>query len=278
MSHIAITRGASRQPFPDPYPQDFVNRYLSIIGQDNPQSVRRRAMQHGRYLAGFGQGPAALTTTEADGDEPDWSDASTREYEGQDDAVGSGIFDEAGAAPTVHQRLGVFGAHYSIPGYIARNPPFSVSDVLDVNGARVVEVPAGGMAYAEQGGRLMDPALLSVRPNRTYVAVPMPDARPIGFNRDRVPLARRSIANVQQHRIPVATAGFGRYGGYGAADALTASSQTVPVSAMTSTLPPTAALAPDEKPPASLAQWAIGGLVVGVAAGLFFGAVGGARR
>lgn len=148
----------SRQPFtgnvvdPDP-----INWYRPIRGQESPEYEESWRMHHGRYLAGLGSAEG-LGLTEID-DEPDWSDHSLDVLEAEDDVVGSGIFDPRGSA-TVHTNMGVFQDHPSMPGYIARHPPFTVNtEVSDLpTGADVVEVPGGGMAYVERDGVLVGPS------------------------------------------------------------------------------------------------------------------------
>lgn len=148
----------SRMPFTghvvDPDPNNWVR---PIRGQLTPQTEERWSMWHGRNLAGLGANGAE--TPETMTDEPDWSDSSLRDLEIEDDVVGSGIFDPSGRS-TVHQTMGVMADHPSIPGYIARHPPFTVNtEVSDIaSGADVVEVPGGGMFYVERGGQLVGPS------------------------------------------------------------------------------------------------------------------------
>jgi len=87
-------------------------------------------------------------------DQSAWTDAGLREMEEDDDVVGSGVFDPRGTS-TVHDDMGVFADHPSMPGVIARNPPFTLNyEVADVvNGGPTVEVPGGGMSYIERDGR-----------------------------------------------------------------------------------------------------------------------------
>lgn len=141
----------------------LTNAQLPYVGQLGPAAAARMDQWHGRRLAGLG---ATVSTVDAQqvatpvssasqpNDEPDWADSSMRELEDEDDVVGSGIFDAAGRA-TVQADMGVFADHPSIPGFIDRNPPFTMNyEVLDVvTGGPTVEVPGGGMSYVERGGR-----------------------------------------------------------------------------------------------------------------------------
>lgn len=77
-----------------------------------------------------------------------------------DDIQANGIFDPPGTHPNVHPDAGVFAARYSLPGYHAREVPFSKSEVVDATtGRRVIGVPSGAVqldsaaqiAFIEQG-------------------------------------------------------------------------------------------------------------------------------
>lgn len=64
-----------------------------------------------------------------------------------DDVQGNGVFDPPGAHPNIHPDAGVFAARYSLPGYDARERPFSLSEVRDVTtGRRIRAVPSGAVA------------------------------------------------------------------------------------------------------------------------------------
>jgi len=79
-----------------------------------------------------------------------WSDGDDEVLaaELEDDVVGSGIFDEPGRRPTANPDMGVLASRFGIPGYLARERPFEVSeDIIAASGARFVPVPAGGMSY-----------------------------------------------------------------------------------------------------------------------------------
>lgn len=79
-----------------------------------------------------------------------WSDGDDEVLaaELEDDVVGSGIFDEPGRRPTANPDMGVLASRFGIPGYLARERPFEVSeDIIAASGARFVPVPSGGMSY-----------------------------------------------------------------------------------------------------------------------------------
>ena len=122
---------------------DAFNKAQAVLGQITPRTRERFMEPAGRFLAGDDLAAEARSG---------WNDSLLSELERDDDVNGSGIFDAAGTS-TVHRTMGVFEDHPSLPGYIARSPPFSVSEVTSPSGASVVEVPGGGMIYVETGGR-----------------------------------------------------------------------------------------------------------------------------
>lgn len=96
--------------------------------------------QKGRRLAGVG-----LVQDEAS--EPAWASNELQYLAEMDDVQGNGVFDPPGTHPNIHPDAGVFAARYSIPGYEAREKPFSMSEVRDVTtGRRVRAVPSGAVA------------------------------------------------------------------------------------------------------------------------------------
>jgi len=150
-------RGGQRYEGPSLFADSYALRKLPILGSVT-QGVRGRMRNmHGRYLSGLG----GEQPDGRQGYDPQYQDESTYDLEAQDDVFGSGIFDPGSRGGTANANMGVFASHYSLPGYIARNIPFTVSrDVSDVtDGAEVVTVPAGGMTFVEQAGRLTRPAV-----------------------------------------------------------------------------------------------------------------------
>lgn len=107
-------------------------------------------------------GYGSETLSGARGYDPRYQDDGLNELESQDDTFGSGIFDPASRPATANTNMGVFASHYSLPGYAAREVPFTVSrDITDItDDAEVVMVPGGGMIYAEDRGKLVRPAIL----------------------------------------------------------------------------------------------------------------------
>lgn len=94
--------------------------------------------------------------TGAVGYDPRYQGQEVYDLEKEDDTFGSGIFDPKGRGGTSNPNMGVFASHNSLPGYIARDVPFTVQDdVTDItDNAAVVSVPGGGMFYVEKNGHL----------------------------------------------------------------------------------------------------------------------------
>jgi hypothetical protein len=151
-------RGGQRFSGRSLYADSYAQRLAPLRGQISRTTGGRMRQEHGRYLGGLG-GDAADGQT---GYDPAYQEQSTYELEQQDDTFGSGIFDPGGRAGTNNPDMGVFASHYSWPGYLAREVPFTVSrDVSDItDDAEVVYVPGGGMAFVEEAGRLQRPAVL----------------------------------------------------------------------------------------------------------------------
>jgi len=64
-----------------------------------------------------------------------------------DDVQGDGIFDPHGAQKNIHPGAGVFATNYALPGYSARERPFSFSEVRDATTGRPIRVvPSGAVA------------------------------------------------------------------------------------------------------------------------------------
>lgn len=107
---------------------------------------------YGRTLAGL--------EVQDEGAEPGWAANELELLAETDDVQGNGVFDPPGAHPNIHPDAGVFAARYSLPGYDARERPFSLSEVRDVTtGRRIRAVPSGAVAmdsaaqiaFVEQG-------------------------------------------------------------------------------------------------------------------------------
>lgn len=128
-------------------------RNMDMVGQISPAVEARMNKIQGRNLSGFG------STAEDIGTGPSTTSQSLEEMESLDDTYGSGIFDNLGRQATSNAGTGVFESSYSLPGYVGREIPFTVSpEVRDLtDDADVVVVPGGGMAYVERHGRLAGP-------------------------------------------------------------------------------------------------------------------------
>lgn len=148
----------SHQPYEGPtYDLSPIGRELSITGQLNPISERQFALEHGRYPASLGAATMSNQVTERVIERQEHGEVF--DLEAQDDVLGSGIFDPSNRPGTSNTNMGVFASHYSLPGYHARERPFTVNtEVADItDGAAVVGVPSGGMAYVESRGHLIGP-------------------------------------------------------------------------------------------------------------------------
>jgi hypothetical protein len=112
-----------------------------------------------------------------------------------DDIQGNGIFDPYGSQKNIHPGAGVFATNYNLPGYHAREVPFSFSEERDVTTGRPIRaVPSGAVAndssaqiaYIEQG--------LYPRPQ------PM-----LKLAKSQTPF--ESITNVMQNAVPISGMG-----------------------------------------------------------------------
>jgi len=152
-SLLAPAHQLTDAPLVDPSP---VSRDLALTGELTGPDRARSAAEHGRYLSGVDN----MSTQKAPSENlvEKAEHAEIFDMEAQDDVLGSGIFDPYHRGGTANRNAGVFASKNSLPGYLAREVPFTAStEVTDLaDGAAVVTVPAGGMAYVEQGGRLAD--------------------------------------------------------------------------------------------------------------------------
>lgn len=134
------------------YARSYFDRNLDHIISSSPETVRRMRNRYGRYLSGFGSEDMTGST----GYDPRYQGQHVYDLEKEDDTFGSGIFDPKGRGGTDNPNMGIFAGHYSLPGYVARDVPFTVmKDVTDItDDADVVSVPGGGMYYVEDRGQL----------------------------------------------------------------------------------------------------------------------------
>lgn len=126
-------------------------RYTSNLAPRYEAPFDRR---YGRRLAGT---DFDVSDESAD---PGWASNELELLAEMDDIQSNGVFDPPGMHPNVHPDAGVFAARYSLPGYHAREVPFSKTEVVDATtGRRVVAVPSGAVsldsaaqaAFIEQG-------------------------------------------------------------------------------------------------------------------------------
>jgi hypothetical protein len=113
-------------------------RYSSSVAPRYAAPFDRR---YGRKLAGTD------TDVSDESADPGYASNELALLAEMDDIQANGIFDPPGTHPNVHPDAGVFAARYSLPGYHAREVPFSKSEVVDATtGRRVVGVPSGAVA------------------------------------------------------------------------------------------------------------------------------------
>jgi len=123
--------------------------------------------------------------------DPMYRDTVLQQLEQEEDSFGSGIFDQTGRDATSNADLGVFASNYSLPGYIAREVPFTVSrEIQDItDDAAVVTVPGGGLTYIERGGKAAGAKIQPAGPTRhdqVYAYLAGQPRRPVRA-RQRVP-------------------------------------------------------------------------------------------
>jgi len=144
---------------------------------------------YGRNLAGDEQ-----TIVQDESSAPAWATKDLNRMAADDDVQGNGIFDPPGTHPNIHPDAGVFSVNYSLPGYHAREIPFSETEVRDVTTGRPIRaVPSGAVAF--------DSAAQIAFLEAGLYKPPEPIIRAAGTERMR----RRSIANVMQNPVPIAT-------------------------------------------------------------------------
>ncbi len=182
-------------------------RYTSNLAPHYEAPFDRR---YGRRLAGLGS--AEVQDESAD---PGWASNELELLAEMDDVQNNGVFDPPGTHPNIHPDAGVFAARYSLPGYHAREIPFSKTEVLDATtGRRVIAVPSGAVsldsaaqiAYIEQG-RYSTPENVV----RWQEAAPMPGVNISDWMQD--PQTIHPYGGGRgQYQSPFAGSGFGGFG------------------------------------------------------------------
>lgn len=126
-------------------------RYTSLTAPHYAAPFDRR---YGRRLAGTDFDVSDESTDDG------WALNELNLLADMDDVQGNGVFDPPGTHPNIHPDAGIMAARYSLPGYHAREVPFSKTEVVDATTGRpVVAVPSGAVsldsaaqiAYIEQG-------------------------------------------------------------------------------------------------------------------------------
>lgn len=124
---------------------------------------------HGRWLAGLGSSEGVEM-------EQAYAFNELQVMAEMDDIQGNGSFDPPGSQKNIHPGAGVFATNYNLPGYHARERPFSFSEERDVTTGRPIRaVPSGAVAndssaqiaYIEQGLYPRPQPMLKLAKNET---------------------------------------------------------------------------------------------------------------
>ncbi len=254
--------------------EDPISKNLWQTGSLNPTRRLRELQFHGRALTGVPMNGLGGPTYRVGGDSKYNDSDATKAREEMDDVYGSGIFDEGGRGPTVNPELGIFGDNPSIPGFIGREVQFAVStEVADANGRPIVVVPGGGLFYAEQRGKPVDPQIRGPVPPKPPWAPSVPTGRMQPYARTTGrrnstpshPTTAGLIPAVQDVSI--------------FAPQYSKSARLVPYESTTRYVPAYSGLGADV--PSTTPGWgtyAVAGAIVGAAAALFMGTMRPARR
>lgn len=110
------------------------------------------ASAHGRYLAGVGNNnmdPSGIDSTTSEGIETYPNELNLLSQ--ADDVDGNGVFDPQGSHGNVHPDAGVFQDHESLPGYVARDHFYDLSEVVDLTkpDGRTMYVPGGAVSFQQ---------------------------------------------------------------------------------------------------------------------------------
>lgn len=109
---------------------------------------------HGRNLAGLGE-INEMEDQPFDGANSEGIETYPNELDmlaAADDTAGNGVFDPNDTHGNIHPDVGVFQDHQSLPGYVARDQFYELSEVRDLTkpDGRVMYVP-GGAVSLQQG-------------------------------------------------------------------------------------------------------------------------------
>lgn len=174
-------------------------RNLWRLGQASPNTIERMKMEHGRYLSGLGAAPGPDGLGDAQvwdpyygstGADARYASPELNMLEAKDDVYGSGIFSGGGnvgggsvndAPATANGQMGIFSSAYSLPGYLGREVPYTVSrDISDItDDGDVVMIPAGGMFHVEKDGYIVAPPVLGPTPRPPAMTTHRPPTSPL---------------------------------------------------------------------------------------------------
>lgn len=159
---------------------------------------------HGRQLAGSDvevQDEATVTkeitlAQQAQRTQPSTAADELEYYASLDDVQGDGIFDPPGTHPNIHPDAGVFAARFSLPGYHAREKPYSLTEVADVTTGRPIRAVPNGAVSMDSAAQIAFLERGLYQPQR-----------PLWSFANLAPIPSQSIANVVQNPQPISGMG-----------------------------------------------------------------------
>lgn len=141
---------------------------------------------YGRNLAGTD------VEVQDEGVQPATAQNELEYYAAMDDVQGDGIFDPPGSHPNIHPDAGVFAARFSLPGYHAREKPYSLTEVLDVTTGRPIRAVPDGAVSMDSAAQIAFLERGLYEPQHSLWSVA-----------NLGPIPARSIANVVQNPQPI---------------------------------------------------------------------------
>jgi hypothetical protein len=146
----------------------------------------------GRIDRAYGRHLAGTDIVVQDAPEPGTAQNELEYYAAMDDVQGDGIFDPPGSHPNIHPDAGVFAARFNLPGYHARERPYSLTEVRDVTTGRPIRAVPNGAVSMDSAAQIAFLERGLYRPQQ-----PLWSVANLG------PIPGRSIANVVQNPIPI---------------------------------------------------------------------------
>lgn len=144
-------RSQARPPYPT-FPEKGFTQAPQRYG---PPDLRPSGLGPGYsvYSSSHGRNLAGMSSDNFDSDNAEGIETYPNELNAlseADDVMGNGLFDPNLTHGNVHPDAGVFQDHLSLPGYVARDKFYQVSEVKDLtNGGNVMYVPGGAVSFQE---------------------------------------------------------------------------------------------------------------------------------